>query len=232
MYIKKVTLNNFRNYDNQEIEFGNNINIIYGYNAQGKTNILEAIFLASMGKSFRSKKDSDLIKFDKNNAKIKINYEKKDREGNIEVLVNSQKTFFLNGVKQNKISDIIGKVNVIMFTPDDINIIKSSPQKRRKYIDMMISSLKPNYIYLLNNYNKIIEQRNNYLKQIKFENKPENMLDVWDEQLANFSAQIFEYRKKYIDKISQKIGDIHKSITNCGKDIEEIKIKYISSREK
>ena len=192
MYIKKVTLNNFRNYDNQEIEFGNNINIIYGYNAQGKTNILEAIFLASMGKSFRSKKDTDLIKFDKDNAKVKIDYEKKDREGNIEVLINPQKTFFLNGIKQNKISDIIGKVNVIMFTPDDINIIKSGPQKRRKYIDMMISSLKPNYIYLLNNYNKVIDQRNNYLKQIKFENKSENMLDIWDEQLASFSAEIFE----------------------------------------
>ena len=232
MYIKKVTLNNFRNYDNQEIKFENNINIIYGYNAQGKTNILEAIFLASMGKSFRSKKDTDLIKFNKDNAKVKIDYEKKDREGNIEVLISPQKTFFLNGIKQNKISDIIGKVNVIIFTPDDINIIKSGPQKRRKYIDMMISSLKPNYIYLLNNYNKVIEQRNNYLKQIKLENKSENMLEIWDEQLSNLSVQIFEYRKKYIDKISKKIEVIHREITNCGKDIEEIKIKYISSRKR
>ena len=232
MYIKNIKLDNFRNYDFQEIEFGNNINIIYGNNAQGKTNILEAIFLASMGKSFRSKKDTDLIKFSKNESKVKINYEKKDRKGNIEVLINPKKTFFFNGIKQNKISDIIGKVNVIMFTPDDINIIKSGPQKRRKYIDMMISSLKPNYIYLLNNYNKVIEQRNNYLKQIKIENKSENMLEIWDEQLSNLSAQIYEYRKKYIDKISKKIEVIHKEITNCGKDIEEIKIKYISSREK
>lgn len=229
MYIKKITLNNFRNYDNQEIEFGNNINIIYGDNAQGKTNIIESIFLCSMGRSFRSKKDSDLIKFDENEAKVKIEYEKVDREGNTEVIINSQKTFFVNGIKQNRISDIIGKVNTIIFTPNDIDIIKSGPQRRRKFIDMMISSLKPNYIYLLNNYNKIIEQRNNYLKQIKLENKPENMLDIWDEQLAVCAGKIFEYRKNYIDKISKNIGDIHKMITNCGKDNEKIKIKYIST---
>ena len=157
MYIKKVTLDNFRNYDNQEIEFCDNINIIYGDNAQGKTNIIEAIFLCSMGKSFRSKKDSDLIRFGENEAKVKIEYEKIDREGNTEVFINSQKTFFVNGIKQSKISDIIGKVNAIIFTPNDIDIIKSGPQRRRKFIDMMISSLKPNYIYLLNNYNKVIE---------------------------------------------------------------------------
>lgn len=229
MYIKKVSLNNFRNYDNQEVEFGNNINIIYGDNAQGKTNIVEAIFLCSMGKSFRSKKDNDLIKFEKDEAKVKIDYEKLDRVGNTEVVINPQKTFFVNGIKQNKISDIIGKVNVIIFTPSDIDIVKSGPQRRRKFIDMMISSLKPNYIYLLNNYNKIIDQRNNYLKQIKMENKPVEMLDIWDEQLANYSYQIYQYRKTYVEKISEKIEDIHKELTNCGKDVEEIKIKYISS---
>lgn len=229
MYIKRVELKNFRNYSYQSIDLCDNINIIYGDNAQGKTNIIESIFLCSMGKSFRSKKDSDLIKFGENEAKVKIDYEKVDREGNTEVLINSQKTFFINGVKQNRISDIIGKVNTIIFTPSDIDIIKSGPQRRRKFIDMMISSLKPNYIYLLNNYNKIIEQRNNYLKQIRFENKPENMLDIWDEQLALFSSQIFEYRNKYVNKFSEKIKDIHKMVTNCGKDCEEIKIKYIST---
>lgn len=229
MYIKKVELKNFRNYSEQSIDLCDNINIIYGDNAQGKTNIIESIFLCSMGKSFRSKKDSDLIKFGENEARVKIEYEKVDRGGATEVLINSQKTFFINGVKQNRISDIIGKVNTIIFTPADIDIIKAGPQRRRKFIDMMISSLKPNYIYLLNNYNKIIDQRNNYLKQIRFENKPENMLDIWDEQLALFSSQIFEYRNKYVNKISEKIKDIHKMITNCGKDCEEIKIKYIST---
>lgn len=226
MYIKKVTLDNFRNYDNQEIEFCDNINIIYGDNAQGKTNIIEAIFLCSMGKSFRSKKDSDLIRFGENEAKVKIEYEKIDREGNTEVFINSQKTFFVNGIKQSKISDIIGKVNAIIFTPNDIDIIKSGPQRRRKFIDMMISSLKPNYIYLLNNYNKVIEQRNNYLKQIKVENKPEEMLEIWDEKLAEYGEKIFLYRNEFIEKIKEKINDIHKDITE---DKENLEIEYESN---
>ncbi len=229
MYVKRVLLENFRNYQNQEIEFVDNINIIYGDNAQGKTSILEAIFLCSMGKSFRSKKDSDLIKFNEKKSKAEIQFVKLDREGSIVSQIENQKTFFINGVKQNKISDIIGKVNVVIFTPNDIDIIEDGPQRRRKYIDMMISSLKPNYIHLLNNYNKVLEQRNNYLKQIKLEKKPEEMLEIWDEQLAELSSKIYEYRNVYIKKISEKIKDIHNMITNCGKDTEEIKIKYIST---
>lgn len=229
MYINKVTLNNFRNYQNQEIEFCDNINIIFGDNAQGKTNIIEAIYLCCMGKSFRAKKDSDLIKFNEKDTKIEVSFIKSDRDGKISAQINDQKTFFINGVKQSKVSDIIGKINCIIFTPSDIDIVKSGPQRRRKFIDMMISSLKPNYLHLLNNYNKVIDQRNNYLKQIKLEHKPESMLDIWDEQLADLSSKIYEYRNRYIDKIKEKIDDIHKMITNCGKHEEELKIKYIST---
>lgn len=229
MYIKKVKLDNFRNYENQEINLKDGINIIYGNNAQGKTNIIEAIFLCSMGKSFRAKKDKELINFSKEKANIMVEYQRKDREGRIKLQIDDKKIFFINDVKQNKISDIIGKINVVIFTPDDINIIKEGPAKRRKFLDMMISSLKPNYIHLLNTYNKVLEQRNNYLRQIKIENKPESMLDIWDEQLANLSFKIYEYRKKYIEKFSEKIGVIHKSITKSGKLLEEIEIRYIST---
>ena len=227
MYIKSISLNNFRNYENEEINLNENVNIIYGNNAQGKTNIIESIFLCAMGKSFRDKKDKDLIKFGEELAKVNINYQKKDRLGEIKAEIGNKKTFFINGVKQSKISDIIGKINVVIFTPEDINIIKEGPQLRRKFLDMMISSIKPQYIYLLNNYNRIIEQRNNYLRQIKLEKKDENILDIWDEQLAEYSEKIFKYRKSFIDKIENHIEDIHKLITKCGK--ENIKIKYISN---
>ena len=230
MNIEKIQLENFRNYKNQEILFNKNINIIYGDNAQGKTNIIEAIFLCSMGKSFRTNKDKDLISFGEKFSKVKIFYTKKDREGNVEVDIEDKKVFLVNGVRQNKISDIIGKINVVIFTPDNIDIIKDGPQKRRKFLDMMISSLKPNYLHILNQYNKVLEQRNNYLKQIKLENKSEELLEIWDEQLAKFSVQIFEYRNKYVEKIKEKINVIHNSITKSGKDNEEnIKIKYIST---
>ena len=182
-----------------------------------------------IGKSFRAKKDKELIKFEKDVSKIKINYNKTDREGSISIEIKDKKTFFSNDIKQNKISDIIGKINVVIFTPDDIEIIKDGPQKRRRFLDMMISSLRPNYIHLLNSYNKILEQRNNYLRQIKLENKDPNMLDIWDLQLSEYSYKIYTYRKYFIDKFSEKIEDIHNLITKSGK--EDIKIKYISNSD-
>lgn len=179
------------------------------------------------GKSYRAKKDKDLIKFDTNNTIVDVLYQKIDRDGKIRANINDKKTFFINDIKQSKVSDIIGKINVVIFTPDDIEIIKDGPQRRRKFLDMMISSLKPNYIHLLNLYNKTLEQRNNYLRQIKYENKNSSLLDVWDEQLSEYSFKIFEYRKYFIDKFSEKIKDIHKMITKSGK--EDIEIKYISN---
>lgn len=227
MYIKEISLKDFRNYDNQTINLDKNINIIYGNNAQGKTNILEAIFLCAYGKSFRAKKDSELIKFNKENSIVDISYKRIDRQGNIKAEIKEKKTFFINEIKQSKVSDIIGKINVVIFTPDDIDIIKDGPQRRRKFLDMLISSLRPNYIHLLNLYNKTLEQRNNYLRQIKSENKNPNMLEVWDEQLSEYSYKIYEYRKYFVEKISEKIEVIHNSITKSGK--ESIKIKYISN---
>ena len=229
MYIKKITLTDFRNYENQEIVFDKNLNIIYGNNAQGKTNILEAIFLVAMGKSFRAKKDKELIKFGKNLAKVEVEYQTIDRDGKITAIIEDKKNFFINGVKQNKISDIIGKINVVIFTPNDIDIIKEGPDVRRRFLDMMISSLKPNYIHILNNYNKTLEQRNTYLRQIKYENKPKKMLDIWDESLSNLAQQVYKYRENYVNKIAIKIKDIHKMITKSGKVDEDISIKYISN---
>lgn len=130
MYIEKINLSNFRNYENQEISLEKGINIFYGDNAQGKTNIIESIFLCSLGKSFRSKKDKELIKFDENCATVIIDYAKQDREGCIKAQIGEKKEFFINGVKQNKVSNIVGKINTVIFSPDDIEIIKDGPRKK------------------------------------------------------------------------------------------------------
>ena len=167
MYIKKIKLKNFRNYEEEEFIFKNNFNIIYGDNAQGKTNILEAIYLSSIGRSFRTKKDSELIKIGSDKAIIEIEYQRIDRNGKIKIELDNKKNFYLNGVKQKKLSDIIGKIHIVLFNPDDINIIKGGPTNRRKFLDIMISQLKPNYLHILNNYIKTLEQRNIYLKQIR-----------------------------------------------------------------
>lgn len=229
MYIKKVKLENFRNYDNLEVEFKKDFNLIYGNNAQGKTNILEAIYLSAIGKSFQTNKDSEMIKIGKEKAKVEIEYETKDREGKITVEIADKKTFFINGIKQKKISDIIGKINIVLFYPDNIDIIKGGPAERRRFLDIMISQLKPNYIHILNKYLKTLDQRNAYLKQIKFDNKSKDMLEIWDESLSQLSYQIYTYRSEYIHKIKEKIKVIHNKITNCGQQDEKIEISFISS---
>lgn len=226
MYIKNISLKNYRNYENQEISLNKKINIIYGNNAQGKTNIIESIILCSLGKSFRSKKDKDLIRFNENFSEVSIDYAKSDRDGNITVDINDKKTFFVNGVKQKKTSDILGKINIVTFTPDDIDIIKGSPEERRKFLDMMISSLKPNYVHNLLNYKNVLEQRNNYLRKIKYEKADESLLEVYDEQLSDYAEKVYEYRKYFIDKIDNKIENIHNLIID--KEKEKIKIKYNS----
>lgn len=229
MYIKKVKLENFRNYDNLEVEFKKDFNLIYGNNAQGKTNILEAIYLSAIGKSFQTNKDSEMIKIGKEKAKVEIEYETKDRKGKITVEIADKKTFFINGIKQKKISDIIGKINIVLFYPDNIDIIKGGPAERRRFLDIMISQLKPNYIHILNKYLKTLDQRNAYLKQIKFDNKSKDMLEIWDESLSGLSYQIYTYRNEYIQKIKEKIKVIHNKITNCGQQDEKIEISFISS---
>ena len=229
MYIKKVSLKNFRNYEEEEFIFKDKFNLIFGDNAQGKTNIIEAIYLSSIGRSFRSKKDSELIKIGKEKAVIDIDYERSDREGNIRIEIDNKKSFYLNGIKQKRLSDIIGKVHIVLFNPDDINIIKGGPVSRRRFLDIMISQLRPNYLHILNTYIKALEQRNIYLKQIKFENKRIDMLDIWDDKLSELSEKIYEYRKYYTQKIKEKIKDIHNNITNCGNEDENIEIEYISS---
>ena len=225
MWIKKLNLKNFRNYENQEINFCKNINIFYGENAQGKTNIIEAIYMSSIGKSFRTNKDIETIMLNKDNSLIECFFEKEDRDGKIKIEINKKKNIFINGIKIKKLSELLGNINIVIFTPDDIEILKGGPQNRRRFLDIMISQLKPNYIYNLNMYLKTLEQRNNYLRQIREEQKDEKMLEIWDEKLAEYAIKIYKYRKEYINNIDNKIKNIHKEITN---NKEEIKIEYIS----
>lgn len=232
MWISKINLINFRNYNKEEIKLEKNINIFYGENAQGKTNIIESIFMGSMGKSFRAKKDAEMIKLGQKNSIIEIFFKKEDRDGKIKIELSNKKNIYLNGIKLKKLSELLGNINVVIFTPDDINILKGGPQNRRRFLDIMISQMKPNYMYNLNLYQKTIEQRNNYLRQIREFNKSDEMLEIWDEKLVDYACKIYEYRKEFMKKINEKIVNIHSEITD---NKEKIKIEYNSdcdSREK
>lgn len=221
MYIKEIKLKNFRNYNEEKIELNEKTNIIYGDNAQGKTNIIEAIYLSSLGKSFRTKNEKELIKFNENKAEIEVKYQKKDREGKVKIIIENRKELYLNDIKMKKLSDILGNIYVVIFSPENINILNDDPSKRRKFLDIMISQIKPMYAHILNQYKKVLEQKNNYIKQIKFEGKLKQYLDIWDEQLAEYSIKINEYRKIFIEKLNKKIEKIHFDATN-----EKIEIKY------
>lgn len=229
MYIQKVKLENFRNYEKAEIEFDKNVNIIYGDNAQGKTNILESIFVCSLGKSFRTNKDKELVNKDKDFSKIEMISQKEDREINIKFEMKEKKKFYINNIPVKKTSEVIGKTYVVLFTPEDIGIINNEPSKRRRFLNIMISQLRPVYINLLSEYNKILEQRNIYLKQIKYEGKPIENLYIWDEQIVKIGQKIYEYRKEFIEKINNKIYNIH---LNTTENKERIKVEYFSNTRK
>lgn len=226
MYIKKIKLENFRNYRQTEISLNKGINIFYGNNAQGKTNLLEAIFLCSIGKSFRTKKDKELIHFQADQAKIEIEYQKEDRCGKINVQIDENKKVQVNGIPIRKISEMMGNIYTVLFTPDDIHILKNGPAKRRKFLDIMISQVRPRYLKALNQYNRVLSQRNSYLKQIRSLRAEDNVLEIWDENLANYGEKIFQYRTEFIQKIGQKIDKIHETITN---QKEKIAIEYMDN---
>ena len=228
MYIKNIKLKNFRNYEEQEIELSKNINVFFGQNAQGKTNIVEAIFLCSLGKSFRTNKEKEVIRFNEKNTNIEVDYQKKDREGKINFNIGEKKEVFINDVKTQKMSEILGNINIVLFSPEDINILKDGPSRRRKFLNILISQIRPKYVYNYNMYLNVLEQRNNYLKKIEENNFDENLLDIYDEKLAEYGLIINKYRNEYIKKIKEKINNIHKNITE---EKEEIKIKYISDCE-
>ena len=225
MWVNNINIKNFRNYEEQKIQFCKNINIFYGENAQGKTNIIESIFLSSLGKSFRAKKDSEMIMLGKENSIIEIEFEKKDRDGKIKIELGNKKNIYLKNIKIKKLSELLGNINIVIFTPEDINILKGGPENRRKFLNIMISQLRPNYMYIYNLYIKTLEQRNEYLRQIRENNKDENMLDIWDEKLSEYAIKICQYRTEFINKLKDKIKIIHKNITE---NKEEIDLEYIT----
>ena len=240
MRIKKLKVENFRNLENLDIEFSEGVNIIYGNNAQGKTNIIESIYIFSFGKSFRANKDIELLKFDKEYFLSNIKIIKKDRELEMDFgfdKISNKKMIKVNGVIQKKISDIIGKLNVVVFKPEDIKIVTDSPSIRRKYIDYLISSMSKSYLENITKYKKVMEERNNLLKEIKLRLKgsknldetDSNFLDVYDKLLSKLNCEIYNERKRVIEKLNNYIYDIHLKLTENYINNEKLHIKYVSN---
>lgn len=223
MYVKYLNLVNFRNYENINLELCDGTNVFQGDNAQGKTNILESIYYSSVGKSHRTNKDKELISWEHSETYINAYVVKKrlDKKLNIKLFKDGKKAININSIKISKLQELVGVLNVVMFSPEDLNIVKDSPAFRRKFLDIELCKLDKKYYYCLAAYKKVLNERNVILKKYSVNM---DMLDVYDIRLAEFGSYIIRQRLDYIEKLNEFSKSIHVDITQ-GK--ETIKFNYL-----
>jgi DNA replication and repair protein RecF len=225
MIIKKLKLKNFRNYEELDIDFNKKINVFVGNNAQGKTNVVEAIYALAITKSHRTHIDASLIRNDCKASKIKGLIKKNDQadDSELEILFNNKgKKVSINKKPIRKISDYISYFNVIIFHPDDLDILKGSPSERRKFLNVEIGQLDNYYFVILNNYNQILKNRNEYLKRITIDNYDKYYLDILTEQLIENAIKIYSYRNNFVNDINKAIANVNTKI----KGLDSIELKY------
>lgn len=225
MYVKYLQLLNYRNYEELFIELSRQTNVFIGDNAQGKTNILESIYYCSLGKSHRTNKDKELVRWGATGAHIMALIENNRLSKKIEIKIfqEGKKAINVNSIKLRKISELLGSLNVVVFSPEDLAIIKDSPSHRRKFMDIEISQLSPKYYHALVQYNKVLAERNSILRQ---RNCEDDIIDVYDMQLVEYGAYLIEHRIRYIDKLNEFAYGIHSDITSHK---EKIEFKYNTS---
>ncbi len=224
MKVNSVKLNNFRNISSMELNSCEGVNVIYGKNAQGKTNILESIWLFTGCKSFRGAKDSEFLKFGEESAKIHLNFSDNVRDKNSEIIfgTNKKKNVFLNGVSLHSSAELIGSFYAVIFSPSHLSLIKDGPSERRRFLDTALCQLKPSYAEHLAGFRRALLQRNALLKDIHLSPQLYDILDSWDEQLARYSAAVISERLKYIDILSEYSKEIYGGISE-NKEIFDIK---------
>ncbi|GGC94799.1 DNA replication and repair protein RecF [Thalassobacillus devorans] len=230
MYIKDIKLRSFRNYERIQLEFDDKVNVIIGENAQGKTNLMEAIYLLAFTKSHRTPRDKELIQWDEEYAKIEGSIYKRNRRFPLEIILSKKgKKAKLNHLEQKRLSDYIGALNVVMFAPEDLNLVKGSPQVRRRFIDMEIGQIQPAYIYHLGQYQKVLKQRNHLLKDLQRHRRTDKtMLYVLTDQLIEHASTLLERRFKFLKLLRNWAGPIHESIS---RQLEQLEVLYDASVE-
>lgn len=225
MIIKSLELENFRNYKELKLEFDKGVNILYGDNAQGKTNVLEAIYMCATTKSHKGSKDKEIVNFNSEEAHIKAYLDKEGLERRIDMHLLKSKTkgIAIDKVRIKRAIELIGLLNIVFFSPEDLSIIKNSPSERRKFVNTELCQLDQSYMYDLNQYNKIIDQRNKLLKEIYFNPDLKETLSIWDMQLVSYGKKIIIRRAKFVEELNLIIKDIHKKLSG---DKEDMYIKY------
>ena len=224
MKLKQVKLKNFRNYKDTTVEFDDGINFLVGDNAQGKTNLLESIYFCAMGKSFKNIKEKLLINFDSNNASINLNFSTLAGEKTIDIFLSNEtkKTVKINKLPISKLTQLIGTLNVVLFSPDELKLVKEVPEDRRKFLDISISQFDKAYMFELIRYEQILKQRNCVLKSFQSRENKIEQLKIWTPQLINSAELIINKRIKFIEKLNNIAKNIHKEI----KEEENLDIFY------
>ena len=230
MYVESVELNQYRNYDSVKVDFSPGINILYGDNAQGKTNLLEAIYVSGTSRSHRGTRDRDLIRFDQDEAHIRLMFWKEDLSHRLDLHLKKKKAkgIAIDGLPIRKVSELFGMLHVVFFSPEDLSIIKNGPAERRRFLDMELSQLDRGYYALMVSYHKLLQERNNLLKQIYYAPSLRETLDAWDEQLVRTGEAIIAKRDVFVDKIHRMMRELHGSLTGGQ---EEMEVRYEPSVE-
>lgn len=225
MIIESIELKNYRNYRELHMDFSPGTNILYGDNAQGKTNILEAVYVCSTTKSHRGSRDRELIRFEEEESHIKLNVRRDDVPYRIDMHLkkNRAKGIAINGIPIKKASELFGVVNVVFFAPEDLDIIKRSPAERRRFLDLELCQLDKLYVHSLIQYNKVLLQRNKLLKELVFRPEYEATLDVWDVQLVQYGRELIRCRKGFVEQLNDMVKKTHSQLSG-GR--EELLLKY------
>lgn len=225
MYIESIQLKNFRNYQSLELDFDQGTNILYGDNAQGKTNVLEAVYLCGTTKSHKGSRDRDMIRFGEEESHIRMIVHKEFITYKIDMHLkkNKAKGVAINGVPIKKAKELFGIVNLVFFSPEDLNIIKDGPAERRRFLDFELCQLDKIYLSELTDYNHILNQRNKLLKDLVFQPYLEETMEIWDRQLADYGMRLIRKRKKFIQELNEIIRKIHRNLTG---DTETIELIY------
>ena len=225
MYIESIELKNFRNYQDLQLDFDKGTNIFYGDNAQGKTNILESVYICGTTKSHKGSKDKEIIRFGEEESHIRMMVKKDELSYKIDMHLrkNKAKGVAINGLPIKKARELFGIVNLVFFSPEDLGIIKNGPAERRRFIDMELCQLDKLYLHELSNYNKVIIQRNKLLKECSFNSQYEEMLDIWDMQLVKYGKKLIESRERFVEELGVIVAEIHRNLTG-GR--EELMVRY------
>lgn len=225
MWIEALECKNFRNYEGANVSFAPGINFLYGDNAQGKTNLLEAIYICSTSRSHKGSKGRDMIRFGEEEAHIRLRVNRKNGGNQIDFHIrkNNAKGVALNGFPIRKAADLLGFLNVVLFSPEDLLIVKEGPAERRRFIDRELCQISAVYMKNLSDYNKVLDQRSKLLKEISFRSGLKDTLDVWDAQLISYGKKIIRQRSDFLREMTGIIKEIHSTLTG---NREEIVLRY------